>query len=199
MNPFFHVRDCFSRALTRKKTLIVFLLLFLAGIVLGLIFITTPAIYDYHLTICDRFVNRVCFSDRSVFEIFLERLFGNGLLLLLTVAAGIHWAGCIFPPIVLGYRAYTFGGSLYIFFSVYRISGAFIVVALYLPVHILVDAVLCCASTLSYARAPHFGFAKPDWLSLLTDLGCLFLLLIAIGLIELLLLMALFHPLGNIF
>lgn len=199
MNPFFHVRDCFSRALGRKKTLIAFLALFLVGFVLGMVFITTPAIYDYHLTVCDRFVNRVCFSDRSVLEIFFERALGHGLLLILAVAAGVHPVACVFPPIVIGYRAYTFGGSLYIFFSVYRVSGAFIVLALYLPIHLLVDAVLCCAGVLSFSRAPHFGFGKGDWLALVADFLCLFAVVLAIGLAEMLLLLALFHPLGNIF
>lgn len=199
MNPVFYVRDCLCRAAERKKTLIAFLVLFLAGFILGIVFITTPAIYDYHLTICDRFVDRVCFSDRSVFEIFLERTLGNGLLLLIAMAAGIHWACCILPPIVIGYRAYTFGGSLYIFFTVYRVSGAFIVVALYLPVHLFVDAVLLCASLLSFGRATRFSFGKSDWTALFCDFLCLFLMLVAIGLVEMLLLLALFHPLGNIF
>ena len=199
MNIFFRFRECFGRAFERKKTLLVFAVLFLAGMVLGLIFVTTPAMYDYHITVCDRFVNRVCFSDRSVLEIYIERLAGHAVLLAVIGLSGVHIIGCIFPPIVLVYRAYTLGGSLYIFFSVYRFAGALIVIGHYLPVHLAVDAVLCFAGALSYGRAARFCFGKQDWLFLLSDFLLLLALLAAIGLAEMLLLLALFHPLGNIF
>lgn len=199
MNLPFRFRDCLSRTFERKKTLIVFAALFAVGMILGLIFVTTPAIYDYHITICDRFVNRVCFSDRNVFEIFLERTLGHAVLLLVIALSGIHPVGCVFPPVVLLYRAYTFGGSLYIFFSVYRLSGALIVVGLYLPVHLLIDAVLCFAGSLSYARCRRFCFSRQDWLLLFADFLVFFCFVLAIGLAEMLLLLALFHPLGNIF
>ena len=198
MNLSFSFRDCLSRTFERKKTLVVFAVLLLVGTVLGLIFVTTPAIYDYHITVCDRFVNRVCFSDRSVLEIFLERTLGHAVLLLVVALSGIHLVGCVLPPIVLVFRAYTFGGSLYIFFSVYRLEGALIVLGLYLPIHLRIDAILCCAGALSYARCRRFCFSRQDWLLLLADFLVFFCFLLAIGLLEMLLLLALFHPLGNI-
>ncbi len=199
MNLSFRFRDCLSRTFERKKTLAAFAILFLVGMILGLIFVKTPAIYDYHITVCDRFVNRICFSDRNVFEIFLERALGHAVLLLVIALSGIHFVGCVLPPVVLLYRAYTFGGSLYIFFSVYRFSGALIVIGLYLPVHLLIDAVLCFAGALSYARCRRFGFSRHDWLLLFADFLVFFCFLLAVGLLEMLLLLALFHPLGNIF
>ena len=199
MNLPFRFQDCLSRTFGRKKTLIVFAVLLLLGTILGLIFVTTPAIYDYHITVCDRFVNRVCFSDRSVLEIFLERVLGHTVLLLIVTLSGIHLVGCVFPPIILVFRAYTLGGSLYIFFSVYRFTGALIVIGLYLPIHLLVDFVLCCAGALSYARCRRFCFTRHDWLMLFFDFLVLFCFLLIVGLLEMLLLLALFHPIGNIF
>lgn len=198
MNIFWHFRECFCRAFTRKKTLLVFGIVAAVSLILGMIFVTTPAMYDYHLTICDRFVRRVCFSDRSVFEIFLERALGHALLLLVVLFSGIHVAGCVLPPVVFVYRAYTLGGSLYIFFSVYRFAGALIALGLYLPVHLAVDFLLCCAGALSYARAPHFCFSKHELFLLLLDFALLLVLLLAVGLVEMLLLLTLFHPMGNI-
>lgn len=199
MNLFSRFRECLSRAFCRKKTLIAFAVLAAGCFALGIVFITTPAIYEYHIKLCDRFVDRVCFSDKNVFAIFLERGMGNAVLLLIVCLSGVHIVGCIFPPIILAYRSYTLGGSLYIFFTVYRVSGAFVAVALYLPIHLLIDIVLFCASAQAYARAPHFGFAKRDWGALFADFLCLFAVILAIGLVEMLLLLALFHPLGNIF
>lgn len=198
MNLSFCFRDCLARTFDRKKTLLVFAVLLLVATILGLIFVTTPAIYDYHITVCDRFVNRICFSDRSVLEIFLERTLGHTVLLLVVMLAGIHAVGCILPPVIFLFRAYTFGGSLYIFFSVYRFEGALIVIGLYLPVHLLIDAILCCAGALSYARCRRFCFSRHDWALLFTDFLVYFCLVLAVGLLEMLLLLALFHPLGNI-
>lgn len=198
MNPLFLCRDCCGRAIRQKKTLVVFLLLFGCLTLCGILFIKTPAVYDYHLTICDRFIDRVCFSSRSVFLIFLERAAGNALILLLLSVAGIHIAGLAVTPVVICFRAYTFGGSLAIFFSVYRFTGAIIVFALYLPVHILLDAVFLMAVSLSFSRAPSFRFCGNDWKELLFDVLILLALILAVCLLEAILLLVLFHPLGNI-
>lgn len=198
MNPLFLLRDCCGRAVNNKKTLLAFLFVLLISALCGMIFVKTPAVYSYHLTICERFVDRVCFSSRSVFLIFLERTAGHFLILLLLLCAGIHTAGLIVTPAVICFRAYTFGGSLVIFFTVYRFTGALIVFVLYLPVHLLIDAVLLLAVSLSFSRARCFRFCADDWKGLLLDLVVLFVLILLICLIEAFLLLALFHPLGNI-
>lgn len=193
----FPVRDCFGRALSRKTMLIIFAVCFLVVAILGMS-ISTPAFYDYHLTLCERFVSRVCYSQRSVILIFLERFAGNMLFLALMIASGIHVAALAIPPVVLAYRAYTFGGSIAVFFSVYQLSGALIVFALYLPIHILVDAVLLVSVSLSCARAPRFRFCKEDFKEMLYDFLVLLALIAIICLLEMILLLVLFHPLGNL-
>ncbi len=162
----------------------------------GIVFIKTPAIYGYHLNLCDRYVDRVCYSSRSVFLIFLERTAGNALVLLLLLCAGFYVAGLAVTPLIFIYRAYTFGGSLAIFFSVYRFSGALIVFVLYLPIHLLLDAVFLLAIVLSFCRAPRFRFCGDDFKELLFDFLCLLILIVVICLLEALLLAALFHPYG---
>ena len=193
----FPVRDCFGRALCRKTTLIVFAIGFLIVAILGLT-ISTPAFYDYHLTLCERFINRICYSDRSVILIFLERFAGNMLFVILVLASGIHVVSLVIPPVVLTYRAYTFGGSIAVFFSVYQFSGALVVFVLYLPIHLLVDALLLLTTSLSYARAPRFRFGKEDFKEMLYDLIVLLIFIGIVCLLEMLLLLVLFHPLGNI-
>lgn len=198
MHPLLLCRDCCARAVSRKKTLICFALLFFAFMICGMLFIKTPAVYDYHLTVCDRFIDRVCFSTRSVFLIFLERAAGNALILLLLSVAGIHIAGLVVTPAVICFRAYTFGGTLAIFFSVYRFTGAIIVFALYLPVHVLLDAVFLLAVSLAFSRAFCFRFCADDWKELLCDFFVLLAFVVAVCLLEAVLLLVLFHPLGNI-
>jgi len=198
MRFFLPVKNCCERALSRKKTLIIFAVLFLTGIILGIIFIKTPAMYDYHLARCDRFIDRVLFSDRSVFVIFLERTFGHILILLPLLLAGIHPAALVVTPFVLVFRAYTFGGSIAIFFSVYRLSGTLLVLALYIPIHLLIDAVFFMAIAVSFARAKCFRFCKSDFLELFCDLLVFACMIALICFAEMLLLLILFHPIGNI-
>ncbi len=193
---FSFLRDFLGRALERKRTLIVLGALFAVGIVLGLSFIKTPAAYDFHLENCDRYLRKVCYSERNVFAIFLERTAGCVLLAALTAVSGIHIAALILPSAILLYRAYTFGGSICILCSVYRVSGLLVVFVLYLPVHLLIDAVLVLGMALSCARAPHFCFCKRDFCELLCDFGVLAGLVALVCLAEMLLLLAVFHPIG---
>lgn len=196
MNFLFFMREGLGRAFERKKTLLILALVFLAGVICGIIFIKTPAIYGYHLNLCEKYVDRVCYSDRNVFLILIERFAGGALLVAFVIAAGCHPVCLIFPPLLLFYRAYTFGGSIAIFFSVYRLSGALIVFGLYLPIHLLIDCVLFLAAAFSFARAP--SFCKNELKPMLTDLLFLLVLVTAICLLELLLLIILFRPIGNL-
>lgn len=164
----------------------------------GIVFVKTPSIYSYHLNICEKFLDRVCFSSRSVFIIFLERFAGNALILLLLTVAGVHIAGLSVTPAAIVYRGYVFGGSLAIFFSVYQFSGALIVFALYLPVHVLLDSVFLFAVALSFSRAPQFRFCTEDCKGLLCDFLLLLFLVAAVCLLEAFLLLVLFHPVGNL-
>lgn len=198
MNLLFYFRELISRILQRKKTLIVLACIYVMFIVLGILFITTPAIYAYHINLCDRYVDRVCYSNESVFVIFLERLFGNAIYLFMILCAGIHWAGLILPSLVLAYRAYTFGGSLVIFFSVYKMSGALIVFVLYLPIHLLLDVIFMSASTLSFARAKCFRFKGDDFAALFRDFLLLLCIVLAVCFVEMILLVMLFRPIGNL-
>lgn len=196
MNPLFFFHDCFCRATKQKKTIIVFLFLFLCSTVCGILFVKTPVIYTYHLNICDRYVDRICYSSRSVFLIFLERAAGNALILLLFICTGFHTIGLAVAPLIFIFRSYVFGGSLTIFFTVYRFSGALIVLVLYLPIHLLLDAVFLFAISISFQRAPRFRFCGNDIKELLCDFLCLLIIIIVICLLEAILLAALFHPLG---
>ena len=195
---FFSFRDCFGRALAHRKTPIVFAVIFVLCFVLGIAFIGSPSVYDYHLNACERFLDRVCFSSRSVFVIFLEHTAGNALLLALFLFAGIHPAGLVFPPALFVYRAYTCGGSIAIFFSVYGFTGVFVGLVLFFPVHLALDFVFLVASSLSCDRARKFRFRKEEFCSLLADYIVLLVAIAAVCLIEAILLLALFHPLGNI-
>ena len=198
MRLFLPVKECFGRVFEKKLVLIIFAVLFVVGAALGIVFVKTPAMYDYHLNRCERFIDSICFSDRSVFLIFLERLAGHALILALLLIAGIHPVGLVITPVIVVFRAYTFGGSLSIFFSVYRMTGALIAIAFYLPVHIIFDCIFLAAVAISFQRASGFRFSKFNFGELLLD-ALIFLLLIAIVcLVEMLLLLILFHSVGNI-
>lgn len=192
------MRDCLARSWERKRTLLVFLALFLAGFVLGICFVKEPAFYEYHLSACERYLSRVCYSDRSVFTIFLERTAGCALLLLLVLIAGVHVAALAVPPVVLLYRAYTFGGSVAVFLGVYSVSGFFVVFALYLPMHLLIDAVLIAGTAVSFGRAPRFCFSKGDFAELALDFLALLILVAIVCFFEMFLLLAVFHPVGYV-
>ncbi len=198
MNLFFF-KDCFSRVLERKRTLLALAIFFLAGWVLGMCFAKTPTFYGFQINICDRFLTRVCYSERSIFLIFLERTAGCAVLAAVVLVGGIHLVGLALPVALLLYRSYTFGGSLVVLFGVYGVSGAIVAVVLYLPVRILTDAALLSAATVSFGRAKHFRFAKQDLIELGLDFLAFLAVLALICLLEAILLLAIFHPLGNLF
>lgn len=196
MNFLFFIKDGFSRAFERKKTLLILAIVFCVGIICGILFIKTPAIYGYHLNLCDKYIDRVCYSERNVFLIMLERFAGGALLVCFVLASGFHPVCLVLPTLLLFYRAYTFGGSIVIFFSVYRMSGALIVFGLYLPVHLLIDGALFLAAAFSFARAPHF--CTSEFRAMLFDLLFLLVLVAAICLFEIILLLVLFRPIGSL-
>lgn len=197
MNPLYLFQDLFSRAIRQKFVLVILFLLCLCSTVCGIVFIKTPAFFDYHLKICDRFLDRVCYSDRSVVAICFERTGGCALFLLLLAAGGLHPAALVLPACAVVFRAYNFGGTLAILFSVYGFSGAIVAFVIFLPIHLLLDALFFAAASLSFSRAFCFRFCVSDFKELLADL----LLLLALGflvcVLEAILLGVLFHPLGN--
>lgn len=198
MNLPFLLKNCFGRIFCRKKTFISLIILFLCSTICGIVFVKTPSVYEYHFNMCERFIDKVCFSSTSVFLIFIERTAGNVLILAFFVIAGIHPAACVLPPVILIYRAYTFGGSLFIFCSVYRFTGVLVAFLLYFPIHIMIDFIFICASTCSFSRSACFGFRKSDLVELLNDFLLFVLIITLICLAEALFLFALFHPLGSI-
>lgn len=193
------LRDCLARTLDRKRTLFVFGAFFLVGIVLGMCFVKTPAVYGFHLGVCEKFMAEICFSDKSVVLIFCERFFGFTFLAALFLACGIHFAGLILPPAILLYRAYTLGGSVVIFCSVYGVTGILVLFALYLPIHLAIDLVLIGATALSCGRATQFCFSRQDLCLLGLDLLAFALVIAAVCLVESVLLLAVFHSIGATF
>lgn len=198
MEPLSRLRECISRAFGRKWAPISLTALFLLGFVLGLIFSRTPAFYEYHLRAVDRYLDRVVYSDGSVVGIFFARFAGNAVILILLTAGGVHPLTLVLPATVFLFRAYTFGGALAVLFSAYEASGALVAVVLYLPVHLLLDAVFLLAASLAFSRAAAFRFCTSDLCELLLDLAVLLVLILLVCLFEALLLFALFHPLGNL-
>lgn len=197
MNPLFLCKNTCARVWERKKVLFVYLFAYLCSIILGIVFIKTPAVYRYHLNLCERFVDKICYSDTSVILIFFERTAGCIPVLMLLCVSGVHPAALIFTPAVVAYRGYTCGGSLCIFFSVYRFSGALIALVLYLPIHLLLDAVYMGLCVLSCTRAFRFRFCASDAKELLVDFAVFLAFSAIVCLLEMFLLLVFFHPFGN--
>ena len=195
---FFFAQNFAARALERKKTLIFLAAVLVIFTILGLCFVSSPAVYEYHLSVCDSFVLDVCFSDTNVFFIFLSRLGGCALLIALVLVGSLHPVAIILPVAVLVYRAFTFGGSLYVFFDFYGLSGAMIVLILYFPIHLLTDALLLLATSVSIGNAFRFCFTRADVFGLFKDFLTALLCAVFIYLAEMILLLALFHPIGKI-
>lgn len=198
MNPLFSYKELFSRAIRQKYILLILFLLCLCSTVCGIVLVKTPAFFDYHLKICDRFLDRVCYSDRSVAAICMERTFGCVMFLLLVCLGGLHPAALVLPSCALVFRAYNFGGTLAILFSVYRFSGAIVALVLYIPIHLMLDIVFLCGAMLCFSRAFCFRFCLADWKALGLDFALLCVLSLLICVAEGLLLCVLFHPFGNL-
>ena len=164
--------------------------------VLGMCFLSSAAVYEYHLSACESFILDICYSDTNVFLIYIERLGGCALLLVLILAGSVHPIALVLPLAVLIYRAFTFGGCLYVFFNYYGMTGAMIVFIIYLPIHLLTDVLLIFAAVTAFARS--FRFCAADFSGLLFDALVLFLLAAVVYLAETILLLVLFHPIGKI-
>ena len=198
MNPIYCLHELFSRLFERKWAIVSLILLFLCSTTCGIVFIKTPTFFEYHLRICDRFLNRVCYSDRSVVLICFERFFACVFFLLLIMLGGVHPATLVLTTTAIAFRAYTFGGSIAIFFSVYGASGALVVFALYFPIHILLDIIFLAAGAISFRRSFCFRFCVSDFKDLLIDFAVFLVFVLLICILEAFLLGVLFHPLGNL-
>lgn len=196
MNSFFFAP--FLRAFAHKKMLVAFSAVFLLAFILGICFVTQPAAYDYHLNLCARYVDRVCYSDTNLFLIFFARLGGSALLALLVAAGCIHPVALILPLFVVCYRGYTLGGCIYILFSVYQMTGAVIVFLVYLPVHLLIDGLLLCGWVLAAERAVCFRFCMGDLPEILRMLLFMIAWTAVICAAEAFLLLVFFHPVGSV-
>ena len=193
MHPFFFVRECFSRAWEHKRALFCFMLLFFVCAVIGMLVRDS-----YHLQLCTRYLRNVCYTDKSVVVVFFGRFAGCTLLILFLLASGMHRIGLIFPPLLFAFRGYTFGGCIAIFFSVYKFAGALIVIAFYLPVHLLIDAILFWVTALSVDRCRSFCFCRLSFLALLRDAVFFIVLAAAVCFLEMVLLIVIVHPVGNL-
>lgn len=198
MGLLFLLRDLFFRAMSRKKTFAALAALFLLFIVLGMIFYSALPIRRQLNIMCARFMERIVYSDKNIFLIFLERTAANAALSVLILCAGVHPAALVFPPLLLAYRASVFGGTFVAFFAIYRLPGAFVVLLLYLPIHLLTDALLLTTAAISFARAKGFCFCRRDLRGLLYDILSVLAISAAICLAETMLLAVIFRPLGNI-
>ncbi len=197
MNLLFCFQDCLSRIVLRKKTVIVLIIVFLCSTLCGIIFVKTPTFYEFHLRQCNRYLDQVCYSQTNVIVICFRRFFGCLLYILLLTAAGIHPVALIFAPLALVYRAYTFGGSVFLLVSAYRASGVVVLLTIFLPVHILSDVLFLAVATLSFERAFRFRCCADHLRGIATDFLVAAIVGFAICLFEAFLLVALFHPIGN--
>lgn len=198
MNPFFVARELLGRAFDRKKLILSLCVAFLICMILGMIFACPSEEYSYQVHVAERYLDRVCFSERSIFLIWLERFAGHALILALILLGGVCFAASIVPAAILMYRAYMFGSCIVIFFSVYRLTGVIVVFAVYLPVHLLFDALFLCAAAVSWGRGRCFHVCKRDFAGIFRDFLVFLAIVALICLAEALLLLAIFRPLGNI-
>lgn len=191
-------RSVIARIAERRWTLVLLLLLTLFGFLCGVLFLKTPAFYEFHLRNCAKFLDRVCASDRSVFLTALEHAAGYALLLALYLLGGVHIAALLLPSVAIVFRAYTFGGTVAILFSVYRLPGALVFFLLYLPIRLLTGALLLIAAALSFSRAISCKFSSAEFRCMLSDFGILAAGGAIVCILEAILLAIFFHPLGNL-
>lgn len=183
----------------RKKTLVLFAGIYLICFVLGMIFIKTPAVYEYHFRACDRFLNQICYSQTSVIIILFKRFLGCAAYLALIFVSSVHvLPACFVFPVVLGFRAYSFGGMTCILISVYKMSGVFILLALYLPIHVMCDVIYLFCGMIAIDNSRKFCWGRADWSNLLFNYVKMAVLILVVCLVEALLLLTLFHPVGSV-
>lgn len=193
-------RILFSEALIklkeRKLIAIAVFSLYLTGLICGLVLANNAPSYDYFCRICDRYMNGFCFSKTNVFLLFLQRMCANVLFLIVFTGCGAHPAALIVLPVSVVYRSYTFGGSLFVFFRVYGFSGMLVVFLLFLPVRLLVDTIYLCEGVFSVHNACYCR--KFDFRRIVRDFLLGVVCLAAVSLLEMLLLLIFFHPIGNV-
>lgn len=198
MDPRLLFGDVFARVFERKWVPIALVSLFFCSAVCGVVFVRTPAFYEYQLRILDRFLDRVCYSERSVVAIFFERAAGDALVLLLVTVGGFHPAALAIDAVTVAFRAFHLGGTAAMLFSVYGVPGAYVAFVLYLPVRIPTDAVLLTGAALAVSRAFGLGLCREAPARACADFLVLSLILLLICIFEAILLAAFFHPAGNL-
>lgn len=141
------------------KPLIIFSVVFIIGIVFGLLFsgntsegsILYVNAYNYHVLIFN--------SQSSIFSAFFK-VFTSGALLSITVILfGLSVYTIPLICLVLFYRGIILGTCFILFYSISGISGVVIFIILTLPTNLIITIGLIIASVLNYKKKDKCSFS----------------------------------------
>lgn len=189
-------RAFLGRAVQQKRLLVLFFVLFALAFLLGIILAAAKVDYAQHLLRCERYFERVLYSARSVFLIFLERTASGAIVIAVLTACSVHPAAVALPTVLFVYRGYVCGGSVVVFVSAFGLGGVLVGLLLYLPVQLALTALYMLTASLSFSRS--LTFCGRELGALFMQFLCALVLVAAICLAELLLLLVIFRPLGGL-
>ena len=127
---------------SHKFLILVSFLIFIAGIICGIVIEKPLSLDIYFRDYCGDFIFKIVNKDQSVFSLFFARLINHilmfGACLFLAISV---W--CIpVPVIIIFYKGFIFGTVCVIMVTVYSFSGIFIFIVVYVPQQLLFTTVL---------------------------------------------------------
>lgn len=148
MNLLCILREIGAQLKKRLIVTIVFIALFVIGILSGIVMDKPLSIECYYLNYCDNYIYRI-FSESSG-GILVDRLLSSAFFIVLTIPLALTVFCVPLQGILVFYKGFVFGTVTVILFSVYRFSGFLVWLIVLLPQVLLFSAVYIILSVLAF-------------------------------------------------
>lgn len=148
MNILFLLSDIGSQLKKRLVVFITFSIMFVIGVMSGIIIDKPVAIDCYYLNYCDNYIYRI-FSE-SPGGIFTDRILTSALFIALVIPTALSIYCVPLQGLLVFYKGFVFGSVTVILFSVYRFSGFLVWLLVLLPQTLLFAIVYIILSVLAF-------------------------------------------------
>lgn len=160
MNLLFLLREMIDYLKKHFICSIVFITMFIIGILCGIVIKKPGSIECYYYNYCDHYIYRI-FSE-STGGILIDRILSSSIFIVLIFPLAFSVWIVPLQGLLIFYRGFVFGTVTVILFSVYRFSGCLVWLFVLLPQTLLLAALCIVLSVLAFDCASENRCSK-DW------------------------------------
>lgn len=186
------LNEIFFAVKNSKKVFIISLIIFVLGVVLGVVLSTGESFFCFYVELLVDFIQTVLSKDGFGISYLIKRILTYAVILLIILALSLNRYTFYFIFVILFYRAFTLGFALRLFVTELLINGAMLFLFL-----VLFQALFFCLSIIVYSCLTYKKLNKINSCTLNYAFRCYLIALIiaTIGaLVEFLFILTLIRP-----